>query len=244
MDPNVLIKTLIRRFGLLDDTTKEGTLLYFPITFAGTTQLLPPRPFQLSKSSTKMIPSDTLAFQVYSKALTENMGHNLDPLRLESAMDDHGFRLVMKGPSNWKIDPTVEPYLYDTMLYFFGTTAGPQLLEAGLDSPGWIQRVREERPKIEVTNVDLLFQVTNPGRHNFHQVGHDDDASFDTTNLQTLDEIQFTAPNEVTTIERTIPELGPDQVLSKLHFWIRPFLSTSPAKLISFNISQSNPYIR
>ncbi len=212
VDPNVLVPSLLRTFRLLDDASK-GALIYFPITFAGCTQFLPPRPFQPSEYHTnQMIPSDTLAFQIYSKALIETMGHNLDPYLIVTSMERHGAKLLKRGTSNWKIDPAVVPYLFDTMLYFFGTTAGPPLLEAGFDSPGWIRRAKKERPKIQVSNVDLLFEIGGERPKVVDPITKSEPT--------TLQEIQFTAPSVVTAVEKNVPELGPDEVLSKCSWFL------------------------
>jgi hypothetical protein len=203
LDPYQLVSSLLRRFQLLD----RNTLLYFPITFCGTTQFLPPRPFEHTDEEQPAIPSDTLAFRLYSKALSEEMGHNLSPLLLKQAMNDHGASLLKQGKSNWKIEPDAHPYLFETMLYFFGTAGGPQLMNEGWNAGGWIRRARENRPTILVSNVDLLFSM---GRK---VSGGEGTCSGESP--KTLDEIQFIAPEKVTTTQKEIPELGPNQVLGK-----------------------------
>jgi phosphoserine phosphatase len=215
MDPALLVPSLLHSFRLLEDRMPpKATLLYFPITFAGATQFLPPRPFEPSpESSSRTIPADTTAFQIYSKALIENMGHNLDPFLLKQAMEDYGVTFLAKGASDWKIDHADVPYLFETMLYFFGTTAGPPLLEAGADAAGWIPRARRGRPTIQVSNVDLLFQIGGRQRTNSADVC--DPVRNSSQTSSTLREIQFTAPESVTTIQKDIPELGPDEVLGK-----------------------------
>jgi hypothetical protein len=200
LDPHKLVPSLIRSFQLLDT---EKTLIYFPITFCGVTQFLPPQPFESGSIST--IPSDTVAFRLYSKALTETLGHNLDSHLLQEAMEDHGAILQAKGASDWKIDPAAHPYLFDTMLCFFGTAGGPQILDEGWDAPGWIQRAKEIRPKIQVSNVDLLFRIGKVK----------DETTKREVSEDVLREILFTEPGKVTTKEKEIPKLGPNQVLSK-----------------------------
>ncbi len=155
MDPNVLVESLLRF------TTNSSTLAYFPITFAGITQFLPPQPFGTTTALTqrRVIPSDTTAFFLYSDALTRTHGHNLDPNQLVSAMKNHGATLLHSGPSNWKICPTKNEYLWNTMLYFFGTVGAFELMKRGYDSVGWIHRARQGRPSMEVSNVDLLFRL-------------------------------------------------------------------------------------
>jgi hypothetical protein len=214
MDPQVLASSLLRSFGLLE-SPRRSTLVYFPITFSGETQFLPPSPFEVQDSSSRAVPSDTYAFQVYSRALCNNFGHNLDTFLLEEVMADYGAELVSKGASNWQIDPVDNSYLTDTMLYFFGRTAGPPLLHQGLDAPAWIRRAKQNRPTIQVSNVDLLFQV-GPilADDSVDHVCIDNES--DDQELAYLEEIQFVAPEAVTSVRRSIPALAPTEVLSKL----------------------------
>lgn len=211
-NPHELVPSLLRNFRLLESSPSSShpTLMYFPITFSGQTMFLPPRPFEEGPMHGRNIPSDTFAFQTYSKSLSENLGHNLDPNMLVNVMSKYGVSLLSSSPSNWIIDPYINPYLLDTMLYFFGTTAGPSLLEEGLDAAGWIQRARSDRSRIHVSNVDLLFQVdrTTSGTNNPEV----EDAGQDP---QYLEELQFIAPETVTSVKKSIPELGPKEVLSK-----------------------------
>jgi FMN phosphatase YigB (HAD superfamily) len=200
LDPNQLVPSLMRTFRLLET---DNTLLYFPITFCGTTQFLPPLPFD--QNGELPIPSDTLAFRLYSKALTETLAHNLNPLRLQQTMENFGMRLLAKSGADWKIDPKESPYLFDTMMYFFGTAGGPQLMEEGWDGPGWIARSKQRRPKIQVSNVDLLFRA---GKSSVNGVEQSQDSQ------DTIQEILFTDPGKVATLEKPIPDLGPNQVLS------------------------------
>jgi phosphoglycolate phosphatase-like HAD superfamily hydrolase len=200
LHPNQLVPSLIRTFRLLET---DNTLLYFPITFCGTTQFLPPLPFHTNDKSPS-IPSDTLAFRLYSKALTETLGHNLNPLLLQQTMENFGMSLIAKSSADWKINPEESPYLFDTMMYFFGTAGGPQLMEEGWDATGWISRSKQRRPKIQVSNVDLLFR-TGKITPETEQAQHSQNS---------IEEILFTDPGKVSTSEKPIPELGPSQVLS------------------------------
>jgi hypothetical protein len=211
-DPERLVPDLIRTFGLLKNLSlaSKGSLVYFPITFAGITQFLPPQPFRENDNSNKVIPSDTVAFRSYSRALETVLGHNLNPTLLKNVMEDYGAEFLSDGPSHWQIDPQHNPYLYDTMLHFFGSTGGPQLLEEGWDAGGWMRRARANRPSIQVINTDLLFRM--PGIANSFE-------GSDYTNTSVASgakEILFTAPYKVTEADKEIPaELGPRQVLSK-----------------------------
>ena len=215
MDPEKLVPDLLRSFGLLGSPTslQKRTLIYFPITFTGTTQFLPPQPFEF-QSSEKDIPSDTVGFQSYSRALEEVLGHNLNPFLLQEALEDHGANLIKFGSSDWKIDPERDSYLYETMLYFFGSTGGPQLLKEGWDAVGWIQRAHTNKPNIQVSNRDLLFCIEPTDNNNKI-------SNKESENEGRLEEILFTAPLEVTSIEKNIPsELGPKQVLGKFNFFL------------------------
>lgn len=172
-DPDELAATLIRFLqycsvgGGVDTESEENlkTLLYFPITFAGTTQFLPPKPFGVSLHSKRKIPSDTLAFQKYAQSLIDQHGHNLDPDRIIEAIGKSQGKLLKCGSSVWNIDPESNSYLWETMMYFFATSSGPTMISEW-DFNGWLQRARNERPKIAVSNKDLLFSIspTTSGR--------------------------------------------------------------------------------
>jgi hypothetical protein len=214
MDPEQLVPDLLHSFGLLNTSSprslRRGTLIYFPITFTGTTQFLPPQPFEY-KSNGKTVPSDTVGFQSYSRALETMLGHNLDPYLLQDVMEDHGAKLIDFGASDWKIDPERDSYLYETMLYFFGSTGGPQLLKEGWDAAEWIQRARNNRPNIQVSNRDLLFYI-EPN----NKFGDYESSNKQSDKKNQIAEILFTAPSQVTSVQKDFPsQLGPRQVLSK-----------------------------
>jgi len=214
IDPEQLVPDLLRAFGLLNlsasRSTPKGTLIYFPITFTGTTQFFPPSPFEFQSDGTA-IPSDTVGFRSYSRALDTVLGHNLDPYLLQDVMEDYGANLIDFGASDWKIDPERDTYLHETMLYFFGSTGGPQLLKEGWDAPGWIERAQTNRPAIRVSNQDLLFRIAP-----YTKLGPDNASSIQSENMEKMSEILFTAPHEVTSVERDIPStLGPKQVLGQ-----------------------------
>lgn len=229
LQPDHLVPSMIKKFHLLDATA--NTLVYFPITFCGTTQFLPPRPFEKvptdgtdsnnGNKSTKIdqrtIPSDTEAFRLYSEALEETLRHNLDQRVLQSTMEDYGATLIGKGPSDWHIDPQNHSYLFDTMLYFFGATGGPQVMADGWDATGWIQRAKQRRPKIQVSNTDFLFRFQQHVDENKEQQQQQEKNSSKRSGK--LKEILFTDVEKVTTVEKTIPVLGPSQVLSKCFFF-------------------------
>ena len=209
MDPEQLVPDLLRSFGLLNASSKS-TLMYFPITFTGTTQFLPPQPCEF-RSNGNTVPSDTVGFQSYSRALDTVLGHNLDPYFLQDVMEEYGARLIDFGSSDWKIDPERDSYLYETMLYFFGSTGGPQLLKEGWDGPGWIQRAHNNRPSIQVSNRDLLFCIEANEQGNANE-----NSDSKSKTKEQMAEILFIAPNQVTSVKKDIPsELGPRQIRSK-----------------------------
>jgi hypothetical protein len=211
MDPEYLTINLIRTFGLLHKAPVAGdaTLLYFPITFAGVTQFLPAQPFQAGgQAGNTIIPSDTVAFRIYSHILQSDLGHNLEINRLIDAMQQHGAVLLANAPSNWRIDSVESPYLYQTMLYFFGNTAGPELIKNGFDGGAWIQRARSLRPVVQVTNKDLLFKI-GPPQSSVRNSSRDE-------KLVECNEILFTEAYHVESVKKELPpQLGPRQVLSE-----------------------------
>ena len=208
MDPHALVESLLRFTG-----SGDTVLVYFPITFARITQFLPPQPFG-SEKMPRRIPSDTAAFGMYSDALMNQHGHNLEPTKLVDAMKEYGGILLRRGPSNWKIDPTENEYLWKTMLYFFGTVGAPEMMKRGWDSVGWMARAKQGRPKIDVANIDLLFRLpreASGGLLDSSLTGNEDKDEL------LIEEIQFTAPYEVGTVSKTVDttdgaHLGPNQV--------------------------------
>ena len=241
---------------LIGGLTGRKTLFYFPITFAGVTQFLPAQPYQQSSeteradANTKWIPSDTVAFRMYSESLEKVHGHNLSPPRLIEAFHNYGGRLLHQGPSNWIIDPTRHQYLWQTMLYFFGVVAGPPLLRGRWDSSGWFQRIRTERPTIMASNTDLLFELgVSPSNDNKQDgtmqtetsLGNDSDDSCNDRLLE-IEEIQFTAPRTVGT-QRSVVQtkdnqhLGPNQVEGK-----RCIAYLQDMRLLTFIVSRHAQY--
>ena len=218
MDPRKLVHSLHNFVGSFEDSgnAKAKTLLYFPITFAGTTQFVPAKPFEKASNSQRWIPSDTTAFRLYSKALESTFGHNLDPAKLVEEVTSHGGQLLGRGSSNWKIEP--KSYFWETMMYFFGKVGAPQLLATGFDSTGWIKRARNLEPRIVVSNVDLLFELSsNSNDPGGHSASSDSERDF-----LKIEEIQFKAPQSVGTETRIVEtkgdsHLGPNQVEGAYH---------------------------
>lgn len=213
MEPHHLIQSLQIFLQVWKRVYHNEILLYFPITFAGTTQFIPPSPFGPFR-----MPSDTLAFRSYSEALSKEHGHNLEPNKLVSAVQSYGGRLIHRGPSNWSICPKQNTYLWNTMLYFFGTVSAPALMKEQWDSVGWIQRSKQAKAKIEVSNVDLLFSFpTMENDETASTKAYSRDPKAEGQNNLVISEIEFTAPYKVGIATRTVDtkdnmHLGPNQV--------------------------------
>uniref|UniRef100_A0A7S2Y7W5 Enoyl reductase (ER) domain-containing protein n=1 Tax=Entomoneis paludosa TaxID=265537 RepID=A0A7S2Y7W5_9STRA len=199
MEPNDLVQSTVQQFLAKPQHDQSYALAYFPITFCGTTQFLKPQPSTLSKAGV-VIPSDAAAFAFYAKALQDRHGHNLDSSKLVQAMRSYGGQLLSRGNSNWNIVPSnndEENYLWHAMMRFFGTTAAPELQKAGFDAQGWLQRARENKPTIQASNQDLLFRIPFVGREIQRHV-----EAASSSLSETFEEIQFTAPNKVSTVEK------------------------------------------
>ena len=208
-DPNILTKAL-HRF-LKTGQVRRGrkpTLLYFPITFAGTTCFYPASPFE-----SPAVPSDTFAFRAYSASLTKRLGHNLNPLKIIDALSGYGGELIEKGPSNWNIEVTKHPYLWDTMLHFFQSSAVPELL-GQWNASGWIDRSKSKRADIFVSNVDILLRL-DAGRI---LVQGGDNVKGEKGVRNEVEEIEFVSPRNVRKkkivldIEDNDSNLTPDQI--------------------------------
>lgn len=213
-DPDSLVASILRFTG--DASYGGGThyhpsteimksiLLYFPITFSGTTQFIPPQPFQFL-SNNNSVPSDTLAFQLYASSLIHQHGHNLDPDKLISSMKEAGIDLIDSAFSKWNIDPTEHNYLWRTMLYFFGTSAGPELMKLRWNSYEWLNRARTFLPKIRVMNKDLLFKI--PSIYSSRKMGTQPNINQEKEGNLIIEEIEFRSPNKV---GKSITELSID----------------------------------
>ena len=213
LDPKELATSLVKTFLSRAGTGFDHTLVYFPITFRGITQFVPSRPFDRGIGK-RTIPSDTSAFSFYSKALSQQHGHNLDPERLIDALKDYGAELLSQGRSKWIIDPNTSGYLWETMLYFFATVVGNDLQEVpGWDAAGWFTRARSQRPSIHVSNVDLLLSIPHLGKWRLPVLPLSQD--HDAPSCTDFEEIQFTAPQTVGTIKRRSHNLERNQVRIK-----------------------------
>ena len=226
-DPDELVATLIRFLQYCtvsggvesdnDDPQSLQTLVYFPITFAGITQFLPPKPFGMKHNNWKRkIPSDTLTFQKYAQSLIEQHGHNLDPDRIIEAISRSHGKLLKSGSSVWNIDPESNAYLWETMMYFFASSTSSTMSE--WDFSGWIQRARNERPNISVTNTDLLFSVSpkHGNRLNREKIGINE--CTEQHQSENVEEIMFQAPYDVTTVTKVQGELKPGQIEGEIAF--------------------------
>lgn len=109
-DPRVLSRE-IARFA----NTQNSLLVYLPLTHAGTTSFIPASPFEHDYN----IPSDTVAFRLYSESIAKRHGQCVDATMIMDAMEQVGINLLLKGPSNWHINPNEHSYLWETLVYFF-----------------------------------------------------------------------------------------------------------------------------
>ncbi len=201
---------LSKAFKQSTSTTRcsAAPLVYFPITFAGSTQFVPPSPFDCS--SPMSIPSDTTAFGYYARALQER-GHNLDPSLLIKEMERFGVTLIASGPSHWNIDPACHEYLWRCMMHFFERTGFVGVLKRGWDSCGWLRRAFSKRPTIIVSNVDLLFRLPPLAASQVKETASLCSPGVEGKNF--VDEIQFVAPCRVTTVTKPIAAtLMPKQI--------------------------------
>jgi NADPH:quinone reductase-like Zn-dependent oxidoreductase/FMN phosphatase YigB (HAD superfamily) len=219
VQPHDLVSSLLRCFlsstetaktDMLDSKSEKepvdsyNALLYFPITFAGVTQFVPAKPVCKQNG----IPSDTIAFRTYSQSLQADHHHSLQPEDLVDAVRDYGGELITQGPSDWIIDPKEHNELWQTMMYFFGSVASTRLHAAGWNGAGWLQRAWQYQPVIAVSNRDLLFNIPRLGHWKAANM-LETASSIDST----YEEIQFVAPNDVTTVTKQVPALAPNDVL-------------------------------
>ncbi|KAL7581443.1 hypothetical protein ACA910_022022 [Epithemia clementina (nom. ined.)] len=237
--PRELVQCLMQHFVLRApplqsacSSSDDGVLVYFPITFAGTTQFLPPQPFGRPRLPANnkdfIVPSDAKAFHLYAKALCEHHGHSVDVERLVEEMKNYGAELLSKGPSDWVISPSSNnvgvgagsdgndstrelSYLWQAMLYFFGMTAAPSIHKAGYDAHGWLRRARERKPTIHVSNHDLLFRMPFVGRLPTTRQYVSSNASRQ-QRPEFYQEIQFMSPCNVTAIQKHTRELAENEV--------------------------------
>jgi len=132
--------------------------------------------------------------------------------------------------------------------------AVPELLKNGWDAKGWLRRARgrlgvnsqaiagsknkkhkanhiiKHRPSILVSNVDLLFRMPRLGCGKISDVDSKEkeiEKALEDNEVG-IEEIQFTAPYEVSTVRKRGFKLGPNQVQSKLPFSIFLVVSRTP----------------
>jgi len=196
----------------MDNTKSPSTLLYFPITFGGTTLFNPPQPFGIPIDKTahsKMIPSDTLALRIYAQILKDTHDHNLDPKSIIKAAELFGLKLISSGASDWNIDPNKHLYLWDTMKFFFKTVIAN---DHEWDMKAWFDRMHNSRPSIIAKNVDLLFQFDSDG----HQMSNKSNKSLDNDDDRSsnqVEQIEFVAPYKVRSVKKKIVKsLGPNEI--------------------------------
>ena len=208
-NPRDLISSIIELTNVdIKDDALSSTLLYFPITFAGTTLLHPPQPFgnPTDTIDTQMIPSDTIALRSYSDMLVKEHHHNLNPKLIINAAKDFGMELISSGPSDWNIDPRKHLYLWNTMRYFFRAVLGNN---NKWNIKGWLKRMENTRPSIVAKNVDLLFRIDSQSMTKDERLVEDD-------KCVEGEEIEFVEPYRVHSVKKIFEEsLGPNEIEGK-----------------------------
>jgi len=209
-EPDQLVLSL-HRFA---HKSNHPPLVYLPITFAGGTRFSSTHPFAENENSNRLVPSDTTAFQLYSRSLISH-GHNLDPSRIVNAICNFGGSLITKGSSDWIIQPQSNEYLWETMMYFFGMSGASEITKNGLDAEGWIRRSRRDARTIIASNVDLLFHLADSSstkKNGMYSIGRNEDS--DSSSTLAVEEILFVSPYNVTTVNKEWDRnnLGPDQI--------------------------------
>jgi len=155
----------------------------------------------------------------------KELGHHLDAWLLETAVRDYGGMCLGRGKSDWIIehdddqDNNNPSYLWQTMLYFLGTVAAPELYCAGWDARGWLHRALTCRPTIQACNVDLLFRLPHLGEWNITAAVEEISgllapAENNNSTASSYDEILFTGPRQVTAVQKDIAsnKLAPDEI--------------------------------
>jgi hypothetical protein len=143
--PDILVSNLLR--------ISKGSLVYLPITFSGSTKMVPKF---LGNGET---PSDDIVEDAYSKCLVDQ-GQNLQyQLIVEKFQEIEGV-LVAEGPSNWRIDPNNKDhrYFWEAMLYFIGLGVTGRLSPTW-NVKSWLQYHRKHLSSFNISNVDLLLKL-------------------------------------------------------------------------------------
>lgn len=210
MLPRSLAASTFRRF-LMKRAAFSHTFMYFPITFGGTTQFLPPKPFEHRPG--EAVPSDTNAFSIYAQCLELLFQHNLEPRLLVEAFRSYGADCLLSRSSDWLVHHQGDEYLWESLMYFFGTVAGPELQRQGWDAHLWVERARIAKPMIHVSNVDMLFRVPRLGEWKVDAFARvQEESSHLAASCQ---EMQFTAPGVVSVVTKPISKLQPNEVRVK-----------------------------
>jgi FMN phosphatase YigB (HAD superfamily) len=225
-NPEILSKEILR-FTSTSSRSNKSMLVYLPLTHAGTTSFLPPSPLDDESN----IPSDTIAFRLYSESLAKRHGQCVDATLLVDEMEKVGADLLMKRSSNWNIDPNKHSYLWETLLYFFGKCSSPEMILHRWNATGWMDRARKLRPSIYVSNVDLLFRLQHyTAADQIMKNISNNQCKHKTQTNETVKEIIFMSPQKVEVVEKQWKpldqddrNLGPDQVESKLLFCTHGF---------------------
>jgi FMN phosphatase YigB (HAD superfamily) len=203
-ESETLSKEILRFVSTRDKHIERNVLMYFPITYAGTTSFLPPSPIDGENN----IPSDTIAFRLYSESLANRHGQCVDASRFVDELEKVGAELVAKRSSNWNIDPNRNSYLWETLLHFFEKCTLSELILHRWNATGWIDRARKLRPSMYVSNVDLLFRLQQSTVAYQNLSKSQDEARKN----ETVKEIIFTSRQKVEVVEKKWSLLNDDDV--------------------------------
>ena len=114
--------------------------------------------------------------RMYNTALTTDHKHNLEPTLFTSSLTRFGAKILSQSTSVWKIKWKLHPYMYDCMLYFFGSTTSSLFIEGNFSMRNWLARLRSQEKDITVYNTDILAKVRI---HNMHATCHAPPPLFD-----------------------------------------------------------------
>ncbi len=144
VDPSQLVPAIMALSG------GHSPLIYLPFASAGLTH------FDKSEGKHGSIPSDADVLNAYDKGRIEDTGQFVSLQALGASLKAHGAKVISSGTSDWYIDPTAHPYMWECMLFFVGRSAAFRFPAADLG--GWRTRMLKNRPTIIASNIDLLVR--------------------------------------------------------------------------------------
>lgn len=134
--------------------------LYMPITYAGRTEVA----FADGTPLAGALDAAT-AMRLYDAYLRDHLGHSPDEASLRKALSRLGAERFARGASDWHVDAGANPELHGSLCHFFASGLG-ELLASRRDArllalPRFMRRLREAKPRIIASNVDLLCSVAH-----------------------------------------------------------------------------------